>query len=80
MNDNDGGKESSSDDGQTETQPRRCKRGGEQQAKAPQQSASTDPDGVGEENTPEVNSDIISASDITLAADIIHSFLKPHHL
>ncbi|XP_045823874.1 putative E3 ubiquitin-protein ligase RING1a [Trifolium pratense] len=62
MNDNDGGKDSSSDDGLTETQPRRCKRGGEQEAQAPQQSASTDPDGVGEENTPEVNRDIISAS------------------
>jgi hypothetical protein len=62
MNDNDRGKDSSSDDGLTETQPRRCKRGGEQEAQAPQQSASTDPDGVGEENTPEVNRDIISAS------------------
>ncbi|KAK2436607.1 RING 1B [Trifolium repens] len=62
MNDNDRGKDSSSDDGLTETQPRRCRRGGEQEAQAPQQSASTDPDGVGEENTPEVNRDIISAS------------------
>ncbi|KAL5054208.1 hypothetical protein RYX36_034890 [Vicia faba] len=62
MDDNDGRKGSSSDDGQTETQPRRCKRGGEQEAQFPQHSPSTDPDGVGDENTPEVNREILSAS------------------
>lgn len=62
MHDNDGGKDLCSDDGQTETQPRRCKRGGEQETQFPQHSASTDPDGVGDEITPEVNREIISAS------------------
>lgn len=62
MNDNDGEKDSSSDDGQTETQPRRCKRGAEQETQFPRRSASTDPDGIGDETTPEVHREIISAS------------------
>lgn len=62
MNDNDGEKDSSSDDGQTETQPRRCKKGAEQETQFPRRSASTDPDGIGDETPPEVHREIISAS------------------
>ena len=60
MNDNDGGKGSSSGDEQTETKTKRSKRGGETQF--PQHSASTDADVAGEENTPEVDREIITSS------------------
>ncbi|XP_061371441.1 putative E3 ubiquitin-protein ligase RING1a isoform X2 [Gastrolobium bilobum] len=62
MNDNDGVKDSSSGDEQTETKPKKCKRGGERETQFPQHSTFTDGDGAGDENTPEVNREIISSS------------------
>ncbi|KAL1327169.1 putative E3 ubiquitin-protein ligase RING1a isoform X1 [Arachis hypogaea] len=65
VNDNEGGKGSSSCDEQTENRPKRCKRGGETQF--PQHSASTEADVAGEENTPEGDRDVITSSGSTLA-------------
>ncbi|KAK7252138.1 hypothetical protein RIF29_35884 [Crotalaria pallida] len=60
MNGNNGEKDSSSSDEETETKPKRGKRGAE--TRFPQHSATTDADGAGDGNIPELNRDIISSS------------------
>ncbi|XP_057420069.1 putative E3 ubiquitin-protein ligase RING1a [Lotus japonicus] len=62
MNDSDVGKDSSSVDERTETEPRTCNTFGEQESQFPQNSASTDPDGAGGENIQEVSIEISASS------------------